>query len=461
MYNNGQGRGGQYTAIATNDGTVQEVSLETGGLGAESEMSGIRTNVIPREGGNTFRGTFASAFTNHNLQTDNLTEAFKTAGLLSVNTVFKIYDINPSFGGPVKKDRLWFYASGRKWAAQQYVAGMFYNKSTVPWKYEADTTRPALNIETNGNESLRLTWQASLRNKISAQYQYGQQDRPYYGYSLGQTLASPEASYASKSIPSYLGQVNWSSPVTSRILLEAGAALANKNFFTFLQPVAGDNPSYQESSTGNFWGNSRSTYGQNANWQMNTSVLRVARHRKSHAAKVGMMFQHQESHTTQNISNNGMLRTLLERRTAIGHGSATPLVLREINKANINCSDRTSGFVRHLTLNLGLRFDYFNFACDRPIISTGSQHARLRRRFRVAVQRRTGRTPRRGWGLYPTICPATARPPSCERRPLSRGSAPHQLHARRESRRRHQHERHAELGTTLTKISCRKRASVH
>ena len=161
MYNNGQGRGGQYTAIATNDGTVQEVSLETGGLGAESEMSGIRTNVIPREGGNTFRGTFATAFTNHNLQTDNLTEEFKAAGLLSVNTVFKIYDINPSFGGPIKKDRLWFYASGRKWAAQQYVAGMFYNKSTVPWKYEADTTRPALNIETNGNESLRLTWQAS------------------------------------------------------------------------------------------------------------------------------------------------------------------------------------------------------------------------------------------------------------------------------------------------------------
>ena len=57
MYNNGQGRGGQFTAIATNDGTVQEVSLETGGLGAESEMSGIRTNVIPKDGGNTFRGT--------------------------------------------------------------------------------------------------------------------------------------------------------------------------------------------------------------------------------------------------------------------------------------------------------------------------------------------------------------------------------------------------------------------
>ena len=119
----------------------------------------------------------------------------------------------------------------------------------------------------------------AAKHKLSGQYQYGQQDRPFYGYSLGQTLASPEAAYASKSIPSYLGQVGWNAPMTSRVLFEAGAAVANKNFFTFLQPVAGNNPSYQESSTGNFWGNSRSTYGQNANWQMNTRCVDVVRHR--------------------------------------------------------------------------------------------------------------------------------------------------------------------------------------
>ena len=68
MYNNGQGRGGQYTAIATNDGTVQEISLETSGLGAESEMSGIRTNIVPKEGGNTWKGTVTGAFTNDALQ---------------------------------------------------------------------------------------------------------------------------------------------------------------------------------------------------------------------------------------------------------------------------------------------------------------------------------------------------------------------------------------------------------
>jgi hypothetical protein len=359
MYNNGQGRGGQYTAIATNDGTVQEISLETGGLGAESETSGIRTNVIPKEGGNTFRGTLSGSFTNDALQTDNLTDEFRAQGLLSVNTVHKIYDVNPGFGGPILKDRLWFYTSVRAWSAQQYVAGMFFNKSTVPWMYVADTTRPALNIETNGNESLRLTWQASSRHKISGQYQYGQQDRPYYGYSLGQTLASPEAAYASKSIPSYLGQLGWNAPLTSRVLIEAGAALANKNFFTFLQPTAGDNPSYQESSTGNFWGNSRSTYGENANWQMNTRAS-VSYVTGSHNAKFGFTVQHQESRTTQNISNNGTLLTLLNGVPRSVTVWATPLLLKEVNKANVGIFAQDQWTIRQLTVNAGVRYDYFN-----------------------------------------------------------------------------------------------------
>ena len=275
MYNNGQGRGGQYTAIATNDGTVQEVSLETGGLGAESEMSGIRTNVIPKEGGNTFRGTLAGAFTNHDLQSNNLTDEFKAQGLLSVNTVHKIYDVNPGVGGPIMKDKLWFYLSLRTWSAQQYVAGMFYNKSTVPWMYVADTTRPALNIETNGNESLRLTWQATPRNKFSGQYQYGQQDRPVL-----RLLARPDAGVARSGV---CVEVDPVLPRTGGLELAVDEPRAprggrgrspTRTSSPSCSRSAGNNPSYQESTTGNFWGNSRSTYGKNANWQMNTTARR-------------------------------------------------------------------------------------------------------------------------------------------------------------------------------------------
>ena len=183
-YNNGQGRGGMYTALATNDATVQEVSLETGGLSAESELGGVRSNIIPRDGGNTYKGYFFGAFTNHALQSNNLTAALQAQGLTSVNRVNEIYDVDPAFGGPIEKDRLWFYASVQKWASEQYVAGIFYNQSPIANVYTPNPNQPAQNNEINGNESLRLTWQASPRNKITAQFQDAQQNRPFYGYPL-------------------------------------------------------------------------------------------------------------------------------------------------------------------------------------------------------------------------------------------------------------------------------------
>ena len=82
-----------------------------------------------------------------------------------------------------------------------------HSPSTTP-----DLDRPAENNEYNRNESLRLTWQATPKNKVSFQYQYGHRDIPGYGYSLNRNTASPEAIDANRSIPSYLGQLGWNAP---------------------------------------------------------------------------------------------------------------------------------------------------------------------------------------------------------------------------------------------------------
>ena len=70
---NGQGRGGAYTTVQSNDAAVQELALEVSGFSAESEMGGIRTNLIPRDGGNIFKGSFFANGTNDKFQSDNLT----------------------------------------------------------------------------------------------------------------------------------------------------------------------------------------------------------------------------------------------------------------------------------------------------------------------------------------------------------------------------------------------------
>ena len=87
-----------------------------------ADVSGIRSNVIPKEGGNTLRGSFFGTFTNDKMQSTNLTDDLKNRGLASVDTVNLIYDVDPALGGPLKKDVLWFFGSVRVWKTDQNIA---------------------------------------------------------------------------------------------------------------------------------------------------------------------------------------------------------------------------------------------------------------------------------------------------------------------------------------------------
>ena len=362
MYNNGQGRGGSYTAIAPNDGTVQEVSIEAGGLSAESEMSGLRTNIIPREGGNTFNGSFVTAYTNDSLQGDNLSDELIASGLTSVDKVSVIYDVNPSVGGPIRRDQLWFFGSVRVWKTDQTVAGAYYNLNPKSHVYMPDLSQPAHNDQRDLNQSLRLTWQASSKHKINIQHQNARVDRPGYGYSpvFGRRTYSAEAIEAQRSIPSYLSQIGWNAPLTSRVLIEAGMAFANKDYVSMPQSYADPTAlPYRELSTNVAWGYLPVVFGHNSSKNFNTR-FNVSYVTGSHAAKVGFTFMHTNSHATQDVANNGMtlqLRNGLPSQVTV---YATPLDLDEVTKANVGLFAQDQWTVRRLTLNMGLRFDYLN-----------------------------------------------------------------------------------------------------
>jgi hypothetical protein len=377
FYNNGQGRGGIFTALAINDGTVQEVSLETGGLSAESELGGIRTNVIPKDGGNTFRGTGFGAFTNQNLQSDNFTDALKAQGLTAVPRTNEIYDVNVGSGGPVKKDSLWFFGSVRDWASNQQVAGIYYSLNPAAHVYTPDLSRPAQNIEKNLNLSLRLTWQMSPRNKFSVQAQQAPQDRPFYGYSLNALTTTPEATQASKSIPDYFGLVGWTSPVTNRLLLEAGAGFVNKDYVVFEQPgVDPTTPSYKDLGTGITWGNygggSSTLFGHNDSHQFNSRFI-ASYVTGSHAAKVGVTFMHASSYVTSDLNPSETTLQLLNGVPKQVTVFAIPLTLQEVMKANVGVFGQDQWTIRHLTLNFGVRFDYLNSYVPAQHIGPGPQ----------------------------------------------------------------------------------------
>ena len=111
-----------------NNGIVQEVSIEGGGQDAEHEFSGVYSNLIPKDGSNTFRGFFLANLSTHGMQAKNLSQDIIDRGLTAVNSVKRYWDLNPTGGGPIKRDRLWFYSGFRHWGTDSYIAGLYYSQ---------------------------------------------------------------------------------------------------------------------------------------------------------------------------------------------------------------------------------------------------------------------------------------------------------------------------------------------
>ena len=82
--------------------------------------------MIPKEGGNTFSGSFFTTYSNNSFQSDNTTQELIDAGLPEASKLTQIRDLNLSAGGPIVDDRLWYFASTRLEGAEKEVAGNFH-----------------------------------------------------------------------------------------------------------------------------------------------------------------------------------------------------------------------------------------------------------------------------------------------------------------------------------------------
>ena len=174
--------GGNIGGMIPNQSGAQEVAVDTDAASAERQTGGVAINYIQRDGGNTFKSYSFFTYSNENLVSSNLTDRIKTGnygglgnpanqpGLAEVNTVKSNWEVNPSFGGPIMKDKLWYYYALRYQRAQNYSAGMFENANAFDvnkWTY-LPTTERALSRDGWWDDSqLRMTWQASPKNKFA------------------------------------------------------------------------------------------------------------------------------------------------------------------------------------------------------------------------------------------------------------------------------------------------------
>lgn len=334
---------------------VQEFAYEVGAMSAEVEKGGVRLNIIPKPGGNIFSGTIGGDYSSYSLQTDNLTDDLRARGLTVGNRVDKIWDLNPAVGGPIRRDKLWFFASYRYWGLNDRVAGLFYNSDIKSVVYKPDLTRQAIDDTWNTHEGLRLTWQVNQKNKLSLYASDGHRCQCHVSIT---SILSPEAAQHQENPLIHLGQATWTSPMTSRLLIEAGVLLNSQTFNYIPQAeVSPDILSITELST-NFTYRANTGYTANQN-HINTYRANLAYVTGSHAAKLGFIFRHGERNTYQSTQGdinlqllNGVPRSITVR--------ATPLYFDEKLDANLGLFAQDQWKLKRLTINAGIRLDYLN-----------------------------------------------------------------------------------------------------
>src|SRR5882762_2661478 len=196
---------------------VQDVSYQTSAIAADSPGGGVRINMIPRDGGNTFHGDFYLGGTKNSFQANNITDELITRGLPTADSLSKMLEITPAFGLPIIKNKLWFFGSGKYFDYVAHPAGAHYFATN-----ELGYTENILN-----NLSGRLTWQATPRNKIAVFMDKAfKTQRKTAVFTLGQatTPTVDWGSAVSDNDPGnfQLGYLKWTSTATNKLLIEAG-----------------------------------------------------------------------------------------------------------------------------------------------------------------------------------------------------------------------------------------------
>src|SRR5215471_5699985 len=363
--------GGGGTNYYINQAYVQEVAVTTDAGDAENRMSGIISNVVPREGGNRFSGFFFTGDTPSGAVANNVSAALQAKGFSQAG-LKQAWDVTPAGGGPLIKDKLWFYNSWRSSGIEQYIPNLYVNLTPKGWTYTPDLSRPAWVEQKDSSGGLRLTWQASQRNKFSVFTDW--QPHTYYNRNYG-SLTSLEATTYSPAEPNQFSTVVWKSPINSKLLLEAGVSYYD-TIYTPQRDLDGTHgglrdqmPSQDfttvaklESSTGMNFGSpnpgAATAWGTNKYPQSNIKAS-ASYVTGSHAMKLGFTNLWGSSYIDTN-TNGPYSVTLL---------GGTPNSLQEWEQPNGRTSNIKSDLgiyakddwtTKRLTLNLGVRFYYFD-----------------------------------------------------------------------------------------------------
>ena len=348
----------------------QEMSYQTAGAATDVSGGGVRLNMIPKEGGNRFSGAFFGAWSDGAWQSNNLTQSLRDRGLSAPDRISKIYDFNASFGGPIRKDALWFFTSARRWGVDAPIADTFYtpagsNYANTYQQCKAGTIQCEQGIDDQHIKSalVRLTWQVSPRNKLGVYYDRVGKDRGH-GMNAGDDPATASQIWTS---PDYsTGSVKWTSTLTNKLLAEGGYSFNIERYYIANRPgimqqrgtpawYAGG--SRRDLALGTRYSSLAAEQGQYPDrYYLQGSVSYVT---GSHNVKTGAQWNWGPYRRTR-VANADLVQRYRNGVPESVEILNTPLDWTDRLNADLALYAQDAWTLKRLTVNVGARWEYFN-----------------------------------------------------------------------------------------------------
>jgi hypothetical protein len=353
--------GQQGNGVSVNELAQSELVYDAGSQSAENPLGGVRMDSIPKEGGNTFSGVARFFGSKGTFQNDNVTDELRPFIAVG-NRLDYNFDVNVVAGGPIKQNKLWFLFAQR--------VSQTNNLIPLPTQYFPQGGQSESGGQKAPHSTVRLTWQATPRNKIVWAFYKSQGGTRHFDVGCTATsfnsvsCISPEASYWLPTPLQYASQIKWTTPITGRLLLEVGQSLAVPTYKFKYQSEVGPLDIQHFNSSTSVRTVASSTAPQDYFNQIWNTVANLSYVTGSHNLKMGI--NQQWGYETTKVERNGDISVLTFVNVAGVPTASTvsltnsPFKRRENLNANLGLFAQDKWTLPRLTLTYGARFDYFN-----------------------------------------------------------------------------------------------------
>ena len=326
--------------------SFEEVEVSTAGHRAEIQTPGVFLNIVTRRGTNRFAGSGSFFYEHERFQAENLDDALRARGVGQANRLKSLFDGSVELGGPVQRDRAWFYFNVSRFRVEPFLPGFFFEGG-----------EPGVDLTELNNVLARGSVRVAEGHEVGLFFYSNGKYRPYRGASLFRPR--PETTFHQDSTAT-LGQISWSGVFGESLLVEARASLLDLYFPYGQQPDREPGISRWELNTGIWYGGSgTNTIYERDRWQGNAtaSLFRDGPFGGTNEFKVGIETTVNPGRTTHDL--HGGIVYIHDRVRPIEVTLYNdPVAVRNFTR-NVGLFAQDSLVRGRLVLEIGLRADWW------------------------------------------------------------------------------------------------------